>query len=45
MLARTTGVGGLRLEAQAGDIQIIDEYVDDPNRAVFRDLFVQALGK
>ena len=45
MLARSTGLGRRGLETKARDIQVIDEHVNDPNRAVFRDLLVQTLGK
>ena len=34
-----------RLEAQSEDIRVVDKDVDDPSRAVFSDVLVQALRK
>jgi hypothetical protein len=33
------------LEAQLGDIKLINEYIDDPDRVNFRNLILKAFGK
>lgn len=45
MVGGSTGVVGFHLEPQPRQIQIIDENIDHPNRAVFHNIVIKALGK
>ena len=45
MVRGSAGVVGLGLEAQAGQIQIIQEDIDHANGAVFGDVVIEALWK
>jgi len=45
MVGRASGIVGLGLKFQAGQIQIIQEDINDANRAVFCDLVIELFGK
>ncbi len=45
VVAGPTRAGRFRLEAKAGDIQLVDKLIDDPHRAVFADVVIDPFRK
>ena len=45
MVGRATGIIWIGLEAKTGEIQIVKEDIDDPNRAVLGDVIIQSFGE